>query len=49
MSLFALHRRNRAALLGHLAAYEMTSSIPNRAYRHAERITVVVLTAGRPQ
>ena len=32
MSLFALHRRNRAALLGHLAAYEMTSSIPNRAY-----------------
>jgi hypothetical protein len=32
MSLFALHRRNRAALLGHLAAYEMTSSIPNHSY-----------------
>jgi hypothetical protein len=32
MSLFALHRRNRAALLGHLAFYEMTSSLPNRAY-----------------
>jgi hypothetical protein len=32
MSLFALHRRHRAAMLGHLAAYEMTSTIPNRAY-----------------
>ncbi|WP_411267254.1 iron-containing redox enzyme family protein [Actinoplanes sp. KI2] len=32
MSLFALHRRHRAAVLGHLAAYEMTSTIPNRAY-----------------
>jgi hypothetical protein len=37
MSLFALHRRNRAALLGHLAAYEMTSSIPNRAYANGLR------------
>jgi heme oxygenase-like protein len=32
MSLLGLHRRHRAALLGHLAAFEMTSSIPNRAY-----------------
>jgi Iron-containing redox enzyme len=32
MSLFGLHRRLRGALLGHLAAYEMTSSLPNRAY-----------------
>jgi hypothetical protein len=32
MSLFALHRRRRGALLGHLAAYEMTSTGPNRAY-----------------
>jgi hypothetical protein len=37
MSLFALHRRNRGALLGHLAAYEMTSSIPNRAYANGLR------------
>ncbi|GGK24675.1 hypothetical protein GCM10010124_16510 [Pilimelia terevasa] len=32
MSLFGLHRRLRGALLGHLAAYEMTSSVPNRRY-----------------
>ncbi|MEU7903443.1 iron-containing redox enzyme family protein [Actinoplanes sp. NPDC049118] len=32
MSLFGLHRRRRGALLGHLAAYEMTSTAPNRAY-----------------
>jgi heme oxygenase-like protein len=32
MSWFGLHRRNRGALLGHLAAYEMTSSLPNRGY-----------------
>jgi hypothetical protein len=32
MSLLGLHRRHRAALLGHLAAVEMTSSIPNRDY-----------------
>lgn len=30
MSLFGLHRRLRGALVGHLAAYEMTSSIPCR-------------------
>jgi hypothetical protein len=32
MSLFGLHRRLRGALVGHLAAYEMTSSLPCRAY-----------------
>jgi hypothetical protein len=30
MSLFGLHRRWRGALCGHLAAYEMTSSLPCR-------------------
>jgi Iron-containing redox enzyme len=37
MSLFGLHRRLRGALLGHLAAYEMTSSLPNRAYGNGLR------------
>jgi hypothetical protein len=37
MSLFGLHRRWRGALLGHLAAYEMTSTGPNRAYGNALR------------
>jgi hypothetical protein len=37
MSLFGLHRRWRGALLGHLAAYEMTSSLPNRAYGNGLR------------
>jgi hypothetical protein len=32
MSLFALHRRWLGALLGHLAALEMTSTHPNRRY-----------------
>jgi hypothetical protein len=32
ISLFGLHRRWRGALVGHLAAFEMTSSLPNRAY-----------------
>ncbi|GAA3080100.1 iron-containing redox enzyme family protein [Streptosporangium carneum] len=32
MSMFGLHRRHRAALLGHLAAFEMTSSLPNLRY-----------------
>jgi hypothetical protein len=32
MSLFALHRRWLGALLGHLAAFEMTSTLPNRRY-----------------
>jgi hypothetical protein len=30
MSLFGLHRRHRAAALGHLAAFEATSSLPSR-------------------
>ena len=32
MSLFGLHRRLRGAAVGHLAAFELGSSIPNRAY-----------------
>ena len=32
ISLFGLHRRLRGALVGHLAVFEMTSSLPNRAY-----------------
>jgi hypothetical protein len=32
MSLFGLHRRWRGAIAGHLALFEMTSSIPNRRY-----------------
>lgn len=32
ISLFGLHRRWRGALAGHLAAFEMTSSEPNRRY-----------------
>ncbi len=32
MSLFALHARWTGALLGHLAALEMTSTLPNRRY-----------------
>ena len=31
MSLFGLHRRLRAAAIGHLAAFEATSSLPSRA------------------
>jgi hypothetical protein len=37
MSLFGLHRRLRGALVGHLAAFEMTSSLPNRRYGNALR------------
>ncbi|MFG1825293.1 iron-containing redox enzyme family protein [Microbispora bryophytorum] len=37
MSLFGLHRHHRAALLGHLAAFEMTSSLPNRRYSQGLR------------
>ncbi|WP_122263546.1 iron-containing redox enzyme family protein [Ornithinimicrobium cerasi] len=33
MSLLGLHHRLRGAVVGHLAAFEMTSSIPNRYYR----------------
>lgn len=32
MSYFGLHRRLRGAIVGHLAVFEMTSSIPNRRY-----------------
>jgi hypothetical protein len=32
MSLFGLHRRLRGSLVGHLALFEMTSSVPNRRY-----------------
>ena len=37
ISLFGLHRRFRGALVGHLAVFEMTSSIPNRRYANALR------------
>jgi hypothetical protein len=32
MSLFGLHRRWRGAVVGHLALFEMESSVPNRRY-----------------
>jgi hypothetical protein len=39
MSLFALHRRLRGALMGHLAAFESTSSLPCKRYSGgAERL-----------
>ena len=37
MALFGLHRRLRGALLGQLAAFEMTSSLPNRGYANGVR------------
>ncbi|MDP9444669.1 MAG: iron-containing redox enzyme family protein [Actinomycetota bacterium] len=37
MHLFGLHRRLRGALVGHLAAFEMTSSIPCRKYGNGLR------------
>jgi hypothetical protein len=37
MSLFGLHRRLRGALVGHLALFELTSSIPNRRYANGLR------------
>ncbi|MDQ0895591.1 iron-containing redox enzyme family protein [Agromyces ramosus] len=37
MSFFGLHRRLRGAIVGHLAAYEMTSSLPCRAYANGLR------------
>ncbi|RRJ85612.1 iron-containing redox enzyme family protein [Gulosibacter macacae] len=37
MSLFGLNRRLRGAIAGHLTAFEMTSSIPNRLYGNAFR------------
>lgn len=32
MSMFGLHRRRRGAIVGHLALFEMESSVPNRRY-----------------
>ncbi|MFC7534129.1 iron-containing redox enzyme family protein [Actinoplanes sp. GCM10030250] len=37
MSFFGLHRRRRGSLIGHLAAYEMTSTKPNRSYGNGLR------------
>ncbi len=37
MSMFGLNRRLRGAIVGHLAAFEMTSSIPNRFYGNGFR------------
>ena len=37
ISLFGMHRRLRGAITGHLAIYEMTSSIPNAAYARGFR------------
>ena len=37
ISLFGLHRRLRAAAVGHLAVFEMTSSQPNRRYAEGAR------------
>ena len=35
--MFGLHRRLRGAIVGHLALFEMTSSIPNRRYGNGLR------------
>ena len=37
MSLLGLHRRLRGAVIGHLALFEMTSSVPNRRYANGLR------------
>jgi hypothetical protein len=37
MSLFGLHRRLRGAAVGHLTAFEMTSTLPNRLYAQGLR------------
>jgi hypothetical protein len=37
MSLFGLHRRWRGAVVGHLALFEMESSVPNRRYANGLR------------
>ncbi|MBV1779761.1 iron-containing redox enzyme family protein [Paeniglutamicibacter sp. ABSL32-1] len=37
MSLFGLQRRHRGAICGHLAIYEMTSSLPNAKYARGFR------------
>jgi len=37
MTLFGLHRRLRGSIVGHLAAFEITSSVPNRFYGNGFR------------
>ena len=37
MSMFGLHRRMRGSIVGHLALFEMTSSVPNRRYGNGLR------------
>jgi hypothetical protein len=37
ISMFGLHRRRRAALVGHLAMFEITSAVPNGRYAKAVR------------
>jgi hypothetical protein len=37
MSMFGLHRRLRGRIVGHLALFEMASSVPNRRYGNALR------------
>ncbi len=37
MTMFGLHRRLRGAIVGHLAAFEITSSSPNRRYANGFR------------
>ena len=37
ITMFALHRRLRGALVGHLAMFEITSAVPNRRYASALR------------
>jgi hypothetical protein len=37
VSMFGLHRRRRGSLIGHLALFEMTSTIPNRCYGNGFR------------
>jgi hypothetical protein len=37
MSMCGLHRRLRGAIVGHLATFEMTSSVPNRRYANGLR------------
>lgn len=37
MTMFGTHRRLRGAIAGHLAAFEMTSSLPNRLYGNGFR------------
>ena len=45
MSLFGLHRRLRGAALGHLAAFEATSSVPSR--RMAQGLSASVRAGAR--